>query len=205
VRELAALGVVVLTIDLSGRGKSWGIDTFGGPEHHGDVRVALRYLAGRPDVRGAAIGVVSFSLGCTAVAGALASGAADLPRVAWWIDWEGPCDREIITSGGRMMDPAMGHSLADDAYWAPREAVVHVGRVGVPYLRYQSERDHAQPGEFRHAERMIRAAAAGSSPWFQLNDHGRGCVPDAPRWMPAGNRAAREWIREQVRLLHALP
>lgn len=201
VAELVELGVVVMTLDLSGRGKSWGVEVFGGPEHHGDVRVALGHLASRLDVDAARIGVISLSLGCTAVAGALAEGA---PPTTFWIDWEGPCDREIITSGGKMMDPAMGHSLNDDAFWHPREAVRHVGRIGVPYLRYQSARDHAQPGEFRHAQRMIRAASEGSLPWFQLNDHARGLVPEEPTWKPGGYRHARNWLVEQVRLLHGM-
>jgi dienelactone hydrolase len=201
--EVVGLGAVAMTLDLSGRGKSWGVDTFGGPEHHADVRVALRHLASRHEVDASRIGVVSFSLGCAAVAGALASPTC--PPVAWWVDWEGPCDREIITSGGRMMDPAMGHAMEDDTYWRPREAVRHVGQIGCPYLRYQSRADHAQPGELRHAERMIRAASAGQLPWFQLNDHARGAVPEAAVWPPGGYRHAREWLREQIRLLHDLP
>jgi len=203
VAELASLGMVVMALDLSGRGMSWGVDVFGGPEHHGDVRAALSHLAARLDVDSDHIGVISLSLGCAAVAGALAD--EDTPGVSFWIDWEGPCDREIITSGGEMMDPAMGHALADDAYWHPREAIRHVGNTGVPYLRYQSAVDHAQPGEFRHAERMLAAAAAGSLPWFQLNEHARAEVPVQPVWMPGGYRRARNWMVEQVRVLHGLP
>lgn len=203
VTELVELGCAVMTLDLAGRGRSWGAESYGGPEHQGDVRAALRELAGLRGVDRTRLGVLSFSLGCAATAGALAQG--ERPAVAWWIDWEGPSDREIITAGGRMMDPALGHGLDDDRYWWPREAVRWVGRTGVPYLRYQSIVDHAQPGEIRHAERMIRAAADGTLPWFQLNDHARNEVPARPQWMAAGLRPARDWILGRVRVLHGLP
>jgi hypothetical protein len=197
--ELADLGAVVLGLDPSGRGGSWGLEDYGGPVHQADVRTALGELASRPEVDPARLGVISLSLGTSAVAGALASGHR--PGVAWWIDWEGPSDREIITSGGRRMEPAMGHALDDDAWWQPREAVHHVGRCGVPWIRCQSVRDHAQPGELRHAERLLLAASSGSLPWFQLNDHPPGEVPAVPRWLPGGMGVAREWIRRKVREL----
>jgi len=199
-REIAALGCAVMTVDLSGRGRSWGIEAHGGPAHHGDVRTALRHLARRDEVDPDRIGVVTLSMGVVAVAGALAEG--DRPPVAWWIDWEGPSDRETITAGGTRMAPAMGHSLEDEAYWRSREPVRSVGLTGVPYLRYQAARDHAQPGELRHAVRMLRAAADGDLPWFQLNDHPVGEIPATPRWMPPGIEPARRWILDRISALH---
>ncbi len=199
-REVATWGCSAVVLDLSGRGTSWGSESYGGEEHHLDVRAALRWMAREAGF--ARVGVLSLSLGASAVAGALA-GEAGL--AAFWIDWEGPSDREIITAGGTRMAPAQGHALTDDRYWYPREPVRHVGRVGVPYLRFQGARDHAQPGELRHAERMVRAAAAGSLPWFQLNDHARGEVPSRPRWPAGGDWAAHRWIRARVREQFGLP
>ncbi len=92
----------------------------------------------------------------------------------------------------------MGHGLDDEDYWRPREALRWVGQSGVPYIRYQSSRDHAQPGVTAHARRMIRAAEEGDLPWFQLNDHPRGEVPDEPRWMPVGTRAFRHWLLDWI-------
>jgi hypothetical protein len=200
--ELASLGCVVLALDLSGRGYSWGNEDYGGPDHQGDVRAALRYLVRRADVHSDRIGVVSLSLGCAATAGALASG--NRPNVAWWIDWEGPSDREVITAGGRKLLPAQGHALGDEAYWRTREAVRFVGDTGVPYIRYQSESDHAQPGEYRHAERMIAAAGHGNLPWFQINDHPLDEVPWAARWLPSGTDAANQWLVNRIRALHRI-
>ncbi len=201
--EVARLGTVVLQFDPAGRGKSWGNEDYGGPEHQDDVQVALRYLLGRDDVVPRRSGVLSISLGVAMATGALAAAGESLP-VSWFIDWEGPCDREIITSGGRIMAPAAGHDLEDERYWRPREAVQHVGRLRCGYFRYQSRRDHAQPGELRHAMRMMRAASEGDLPWFQLNDHPRGVMPDNPQYYPAGHGAANRILQQKIRQFSGL-
>jgi hypothetical protein len=199
VQELTSIGITVMTIDLSGRGASDGEDTFGGPAQHNDVLTALQHLVAMPEIDPSRVAVISLSLGCAAVAGALADKTA--PELRWWLDWEGPCDREIITSGGEILVPAMGHSLDDDTYWHPREAVRHLSNITTPYIRYQSVRDHAQPGELRHATRMMTAASEASLPWYQLNSHARSSNPSNPHWGPMGYRAARDYIVETARLL----
>lgn len=196
--EVARLGAVVLHFDPAGRGESWGEEDMGGPEHQDDVATAVRYLAARPDVDPDRVGVVAISLGVAMAVGAVAlEGAA----AAWLLDWEGPCDREIITSGGKIMTPALGHAMDDETWWRPREAVRHVGLLRCPYVRLQAELDHAQPGETRHAMRMLHAAAAGSLPWFQINDHPRGEVPPRPVWLPSGTLAANAAILRKIRTL----
>lgn len=196
--EVARLGYAVLVFDPAGRGESWGEEDFGGPEHQDDLRVAVQRLLAEPGISG--VGVLSLSLGVAAAVGALATWPDELP-VAWLLDWEGPCDREIVTSGGTRMVPAAGHGLDDDDYWFPREAMRHVGRLRCGYVRLQADPDHAQPGEIRHATRMLNAAAAGEVPWFQLNDHPRGTVPPRPHWLHGGPLAAN---RALLRKLEAL-
>jgi hypothetical protein len=201
--EVARLGAVCMHFDPAGRGRSWGPEDFGGPEHQDDLLVALRYLLGRRDVVASRSGVVAISLGIAMATGALAV-AGDECKLGWLVDWEGPCDREIITAGGRIMAPAAGHGLSDEAYWRPREAVRHVGALRCGYFRYQARRDHAQPGELRHADRMMRAAASGELPWFQLNDHPRNRLPERPDWYPSGFRAANRILLRKVREFAAL-
>ncbi len=194
--EIARLGFVVYVHDPAGRGESWGEEDFGGPEHQDDLRAAFTVAQRDPACNGA-IGVLSLSLGLSAAAGALARWPDTMPA-AWLVDWEGPCDREIITAGGRLMLPAMGHTLDDDAYWFPREGRRHVGHIRCGYVRLQAVPDHAQPGEIRHAERMIRAAAQGELPWFQVNDHPRGEVPERVSWAPGGPFAANRVVLSKL-------
>ncbi len=201
--EVARLGAICMHFDPSGRGRSWGPEDFGGPEHQDDVLTALRYLMSRPDVVPSRSGVVAISLGVAMAVGALAQ-PGDACRLGWLIDWEGPCDREIITAGGRIMHPAMGHGMDDETYWRPREAVRWVGDLRCGYYRYQAQRDHAQPGELRHAERMMRAASKGGLPWFQLNDHPRNRVPASPDWYPSGYRAANRVLLRKIKEFAAL-
>jgi hypothetical protein len=196
--EIARLGFAVLVHDPAGRGDSWGEEDFGGPEHQDDLRVAIRALAARPDVSGQ-VGVVALSLGLAAAAGALARWP-ELP-VPWLLDWEGPCDREIITAGGTRMVPAGGHSLDDDAWWQPREAVAHARALRCGYVRLQAFPDHAQPDELRHARRMLEAARSGSAAWWQLNDHPRGSLPDRPDWLEGGPLAANRAILRKIATL----
>jgi pimeloyl-ACP methyl ester carboxylesterase len=199
--ELARLGCTVLTFDPAGRGKSWGEEDYSGPEHQDNVLISLQHLAARTDVDDQNIGVLSVSLGVAMAVGALAQ--PDAPQVSWLIDWEGPSDREIITSGGTIMTPAAGHTLEDDVYWRPREAVRHVSKLRCAYIRLQAGRDHAQPGEIRHARRMMRAVSVPDSAvrWFQLNNHARGEVPDRPIWLPSARLAMNHTILRKVSVL----
>lgn len=198
--ELAALGYLVLSFDPSGRGESWGEEDFGGDEHQDNVRVAIEYLQQHPQIRGG-IGVLALSMGVAAAVGACARGPA-LP-VAFLVDWEGPCDREILTAGGTLMVPAKGHSLSDDSYWHPREALRHVANLKCPYIRLQALPDHAQPQEVRHAWRMMRAVEHSALPWWQLNDHPRQSLPERPVWLPGGPLAANHAILRKLRALKA--
>ncbi len=197
-RELASRGWIVLHFDPAGRGESWGEEDYGGLEHQDNVRACLQHLRGRSDVR--SLGVLTISMGVAMGVGAVARHGAEL-GVDWLLDWEGPCDREIITAGGDIMAPAMGHTLEDESYWKPREAVRSVGALPCGYVRIQAERDHAQPGEVRHAERMMRACGEGTLPWFQLNDHRRGEVPTAPRWYAGGRTEANQVLLRHLAAL----
>lgn len=196
--EIARLGCTVLTFDPAGRGESWGVEDFGGPEHQDNVCCAVEALAAQPSVDGSRVGIVAISLGIAMATGAAAGAHGPRARIDWLVDWEGPSDREIITAGGAKMAPAMGHKLDDEVYWQPREAARHVGQLQCGYLRLQSRSDHAQPGELRHAERMIAAAAQGQLPWFQLNQHPPGEVQERPEWLRPGQLAANRAILRAV-------
>ncbi len=197
--EVARLGFVVASFDPAGRGDSWGEEDYGGAEHQDDLRTVIKHLAASPHCDGT-VGILSLSLGVASSVAAAARWPQELP-LRWLIDWEGPCDREIITSGGTILVPAAGHSLEDDTYWFPREATRTVGQLPCGYVRLQALPDHAQPAETRHALRMIHAARAGALPWFQLNDHPRGEVPERANWIPGGPWASNRAILRKIRTL----
>ena len=149
---------------------------------------ALEWLSQHRSVDPENLGVLSISLGIGMACGALAS--ATEHGAKWLVDWEGPSDREIITSGQTIMTPALGHSMSDDVYWHPREAVRHVGDLPCGYWRVQAQPDHAQAEDVRHSIRMVEAANAGTLPWFKLNHHPRNQLPDSPKYFDGGRMAA---------------
>ncbi len=160
--------------------------------------MALAHLAALDGVDPRRIGVVALSQGVAMAVGAVAQRALE---VRWIVDWEGPSDREVLTAGGTHLAPADGHEMTDDAYWAPREPVRHVGELRCAYVRLQADPDHAQPGETRHATRMIQAAASGKLAWFQINDHPRNERPPRPNWLAPGTLAANRALLRKIRTL----
>ena len=165
--EIAALGCVCVHFDPPGLGRSWGMYDYGGPACRAATLSSLEFLARVPRVNGA-LGVVALSLGVASGVHVVAEHGRRL-GVDWLLDWEGPCDRQVITSFGTIMKPAMGHGLDDDSYWTPREAVRHVGRLSCRYLREQSGTDHAQGEYTTHAIDMVNAAVLGVCPEVRLN------------------------------------
>ncbi len=199
--EIAGMGVTTMDFDPAGRGLSWGPEDYGGEEHQDNVALCLREL--RERFAPPTLGVVSISLGLSMAAGALARCDEEY-GVDWLLDWEGPSDREIITAGGRNLAPAMGRSLDDEAYWRLREPVHHVAAMSCGFVRIQSAVDHAQPGEFRHATRLIQAAASGKPAWFRLNNHLRNRVPAEPCWCPRGRFQANRILLREIAVLSGL-
>jgi dipeptidyl aminopeptidase/acylaminoacyl peptidase len=201
--EVAALGVVVVTYDPSGRGQSWGPEDFGGTEHQDNVVCAVEWLRKHPKVQEQSVGLVGISLGVSSAVGAAKTLARRGNPVAWVVDWEGPCDQRTITANQTMNAPAMGHKATDQTYWIPREAVRSVGEIEAKYWRLQADPDHAQPTELDHARRMM--SAASKLVWFRLNHHPVGEAPSKPTWLKGGPFAANRAIIKTIQSLIARP
>ncbi len=165
--EVAELGCVCVHFDPPGLGRSWGEYDFGGPACRTATLAALEFLARVPRVQDS-VGVVAISLGVASGVHVVAEHGRRL-GVDWLLDWEGPCDRQVITSFGTIMKPAMGRGLDDDTYWVPREAVRHVGNLSCRYLREQAAVDHAQGEYTTHAVDMVNAAVQGECAEVWLN------------------------------------
>ena len=96
--EIAAMGMVVLTYDPSGRGESWGPEDFGGLEHQDNAAQAVLFLREQPGVVAQQVGLLGISLGISSAMGGARKLAEKHDAVAWVLDWEGPCDQRTITA-----------------------------------------------------------------------------------------------------------
>ena len=194
--ELTACGVACATLDLAGRGESWGEDDFGGPEHQDDVAQLVAALV--PRARGGAVGLVGLGGGNQAALGAAKRMAGAVP---WVIDWEGPADAE--TTRSLYGDDSAPLGVDDARWWSSRAAVGLIAGLPCGYVRLQAEEDHRRAGELRHALRCLHAAADGGPAWFQINDHPRGERPLRPIWLGRGLLPARAALVHKIRALCA--
>ncbi|GIW06537.1 MAG: hypothetical protein KatS3mg060_1342 [Dehalococcoidia bacterium] len=206
-QRMADAGFAIVVFDPDGRGRSGGVEDYGGFIHQDGLAAIIAELPNHPAVDRSQIGIVSNSYGVTIAAGMLAR-HPDL-RVRFLIDWEGPADRS--DTGGCGGAPA-GHlrnvaSCDDESFWHEREAITFIGSIRVPYLRMQSERDHVQADVF-HAIRMVNAAVAGDVPWVRLNNERPNqlySLADLPTMLPERldrerDRLILEYARELFRL-----
>lgn len=168
-RILANEGFTVVFFDPDGRGESRGIEDYGGTIHQDGLASVIRAVAQLPEVDETRIGVASFSYGITMATGAL-SRNPDLP-IRFYIDWEGPIDREYTTVGcTRNTMKIDWQPCENDEWWATREAINFIADLQIPYQRLQTEKDHVQPTN-AHAIEIVNAAVDGGVPWVRLNDY----------------------------------
>jgi pimeloyl-ACP methyl ester carboxylesterase len=167
--SLANAGYTVVVFDPDGRGRGEGSEDNNGFVQQDGLAAIVQFAATLPEVNADEMGLVSFSYGVTLASGVIAR----YPNlnVQFLIDWEGPADRN--DTGGCDEDRT-GHLVGmvgcdDEMFWAEREALTFISRIGVPYQRLQTKRDHAQP-DVLSALQMVNAAVDGQSPWVRLND-----------------------------------
>lgn len=167
--NLARQGFLVIIFDADGRGKSEGTEDYNGYTTQDGLAAVINAATSLPGLDTARYGLVSYSYGVTAASGALAR-YPDLP-IDFYIDWEGPVDRNYTTTGcgQNRAEGIQWQPCTDNAWWAECEAVNFIGSVRVPYQRVQSQSDHVQPNN-NHAIDIINAAMAGGVPWVRLNE-----------------------------------
>jgi pimeloyl-ACP methyl ester carboxylesterase len=162
----------VVVFDPDGRGNSEGEEDKNGHVQQDGLAEIIRTISAAIEVDPDHIGLVSYSYGVTMASGVLAR-YPDLP-VHFFMDWEGPANREYTTHGCSADHPGLGsvQGLApcgDEAFWEQREAETFITDIRVPYQRLQFEDDHSQD-EPTHSLVIVNAALAGNSPWVRLND-----------------------------------
>jgi hypothetical protein len=183
--ELAQMGWNVISIDLCGRGESWGNEDWGGFQHQEQVAQQINSSEGQ-------IVLVSFGAGLnTAVRGALLS----TKSVDYFIDVEGIPNKEILL---RLKHSPKGASKSKD-YWNIRTCDDVISQITFPYHRLQGEIDQNLPDDLRHARYVIRSTNQEN---FRLNDHPKGMRPRRPRWLRHGKYGLHQTI---VQVLSTLP
>jgi len=184
--DVASLGYVALHYDPGGRGRSGGEEDYWGVRHQDELAAVATRLAALDAVDRHRIAILSFSIGISIAAGALARG--DISFVNYLFDWEGPSNRYNITKNDS--HPLLkAFPTADVDFWKEREAVRFIPEISCGYFRYQAQRDHMQ-GSFKgHAVELVNAAIDGRPQWARLNDNPmdtrlNASRMDEYRWVP---------------------
>ncbi|CAK8716536.1 Serine aminopeptidase S33 domain-containing protein [Candidatus Electrothrix laxa] len=178
-KDLAALGFVVVHYDPSGRGSTGGEENYWGTEHQDELVDVLRWTHARPEVQKNNVVILSFSIGITIAAGALARYADELPFVSWLFDWEGPSSRFNITKNDTH-PPLKSFPTSNDAFWQEREPCRFINKITCGYFRYQALQDHVQGNKKEHALELVNLATQGTAAWTQLNHTPRNRLHTVP-------------------------
>jgi dienelactone hydrolase len=149
-QRLAAAGLGALAIDLRGHGES-SQPAAGNPADYAamvqDVAAARRFLAGRPDVVGARIGIAGASIGANLAVlhGAADPGITSLALLSPSLDYRGLRIEAAAKKYGNR--PMLLVSSDDDAY--ARRTVVDLQKTGIP-------REVVQLSGAGHGTNMLR-------------------------------------------------
>lgn len=165
-RRYANAGVVTVRFDPDGRGRSGGVEDYNGPAQQAGLRAVVAWAVSQSYIVDDKVGVVSYSAGLLLAAPALAGGKH---QARFLLDWEGPPDSTWLLGcrpGGE--GTAFQHACTDTAFWATRNAITALPKIGVPYWRVQARTDHHDGTEHGHVIAAL-AAAAGHLPWIRLN------------------------------------
>jgi hypothetical protein len=177
--DLAALGFAGVHFDPSGRGESSGPEDYWGLRHQEDLRAVLDHVLYGGPAPAETAGVLSFSMGITIAAGALA-GYRGISRVRYLYDWEGPSNRRVTTLNDTM-PMFQNMPTSDDRFWETREANKFISAIPCGYFRYQCEEDHVQGKDKGHAVELLNLATAGRAVWTRCNDNPVDTVFDEER------------------------
>ena len=167
--DMAAQGYAVIHFDPAGRGRSGGVEDFGGEEHQENLATVFNHFSSLPYVDSDNMGIASFSLGITMAAGALV-GCTPRIRAKYLFDWEGPSNKYEITMNDTI-EFFQEYPVSDDHFWSQRQACNSIEKIGCGYFRYQSWRDHVQRGYKGHAIALLNAALKGNAEWVKCNDY----------------------------------
>jgi len=189
-RHWTQAGFIVIDFDFQGRGNTPGEEDWYGPVHREDLKAVIEYMNQRDDVLPIGAGIVTSSWGITVAAATLAENK-DL-NIRFLVDKEGSSDRYSSTQWD---DPywidllGNGNDTSVDEYWDPRESITFQPYITVPYIRIQSDMDHAMDIFYvDHAIALVNAAVEGLCPYVQLNNM------QVLRPLDAGDMDSIDWV-----------
>jgi len=191
--EFVDAGMIVLLYDSRGRGYSSGAEDYNGPLGQRDLRQVIDWFNARADVVPGGVGIATSSWGITVASGTLAR----YPDVEakFLLDLEGAQDRYVMTQWDdeQWLGIMHGHGTWDNEFWEDREAIKYIGDVRCPYIRIQSNFDHALDYFYvDHAIALVNAAVEGASPYVQMNEMEQNVIYDSAKaqeyaWCPIDN------------------
>ena len=168
--EIHKAGYSLLIFDPAGRGKSWGMEDYGGLEHQDNVSTLLSWVHKRKPL--SKIGVFSVGCGLSMAIGGITTSSVP---VEFLMDMEGPSDEEFLAP-----IYALSKQSIHKNFWKERSPVHLLPSFQTPYIRIQAEYDHLHGYDMRPCNRVFRQLAQQQHPGFQLNNHPPGSYPPQP-------------------------
>jgi hypothetical protein len=164
-------GFALVIFSPDGRGNSEGVEDYNGYVQQDGFYEVYKFGKSLDFVDEDKVGVVSLSYGVALASGML--GRYQIP-LDYYIEWEGPVNRQYVTAG---CDEAEVYLAAwprdvdcnDDEYWQEREALRFVPGFNVNrFLILQSREDHVQ-SSWMHSLEMNNLALEHLD-WVKVND-----------------------------------
>ncbi|MBT3297585.1 hypothetical protein HN385_01540 [archaeon] len=137
-------GIAFIAVSLDGRGESGGEEDFNGYIGQDGLYETYRLAKSLEKIDENNIGAVSFSYGVAGISGMLARYQVPLK---YYIEWEGPINRNAVTKGCDLSSgavPDVWEECSNDTFWFEREAERFIPYFNVShFLIMQGEEDHA--------------------------------------------------------------
>ncbi|MDP3728334.1 MAG: hypothetical protein Q8R18_02660 [bacterium] len=169
VEKIVSEGFIVLIFSAEGRGLSEGEIDYNGYDDQDGLYNLYRFLASYENVDEEKLGVVSYSYGVAMASGML---GRFQPEISYYIEWEGPVNRNYVSTGctdsGAVKE---GITCDDEDYWVEREALRFVPYFKVDHLMIvQTEEDHVQ--EINEHSLEFNNLAIQYLDWVRVNGDG---------------------------------
>ena len=165
VEKMVSEGFIVLIFSAEGRGESEGEIDYNGYDDQDGLYNLYRFLVSYENVDEEKIGIVSYSYGVAMVSGMLGKFQ---PEILYYIEWEGPVNRDYVSTGCTGGVVKEGITCDSEDYWVEREALRFVPYFKIDHLMIvQTEKDHVQ--DINQHSLDFNNLAIKYLPWVRVN------------------------------------